>query len=353
MEELDRAEQWLRLAVGQPEPPVAALETLGILLANRGDTVQARNLWLTGVRVDGHPDFFAHLARLAFSEEQEDEAWDKVVRGLRRISERSLHPGEWDEDAERGGVLLRYLSEHLEEQSVKPPADVVELLVDLSAQIREPEDRLDLGLCLRLVGRPEEAKRALRAALPHVESNDRRDVGAEALVRLLFPDFEERFPQLADIEADGEAAREGLCYLEALHAEVPQFWPALYFLGCLREGCGQDDAAYAAFRRAARLRRDQAQILSRLAQSARRLGKRDEAVAAVRSALELDPHNPALAADGALVFKWAGLDDEAKQALDDAEKLHPENPDIDAARRVIEKKDVEKDGGGQDAPAAS
>lgn len=335
VEENDRAEEWLRLAVSQPEPPASALETLGILLANRDETVQARNLWLTGVRLDGHPDFFAHLARLAFTENDVDEAWDKVLRGLRRIYEQRLHPGEWEEEEGRSGVLLRYLSEHLGEAEAAPPPDVVDLLVDLCGHVLEPADRLELGLCLALVDRSDAATQALRGALPHVEDVDRRDVGAQRLAELLVPDFDERFKLAASIEEAGPDIDNALAFLREVSQEVPQLWPAAYFSGKLHDLRGELVEAANWFRKAASLRRDQQTIWARLAACASRAGDIGDACDAMERAVEIEPNDARLQADLALFLHAAGREEEARAAIEAAETLDPEDENVERARRVI------------------
>ena len=332
--EEDRAEDWLRLAVQTDEPQANALETLGILLANRGDTVQARNLWLTGVRTDGDPDFFGHLARLAFEEGEEDEAWDKVLRGLRRIAERRLHPGEWGDEEGRGGVVLRYLSEQLEERLEGVPADVAELLVDLVPQISEPDDRLDLGLCLAQLGMDAEAEQTLQVALPHLEDSDRRDRCAERLAHLKFTDFDQELEFCAT--AEGDDLPKALTFLSEVTTEIPQFWPAHYFRGRCLERLGDLSGSFDALTRASRLRRDQPELFHRLAICAGRLGRLESAITAMETAIELDPGNPELLAEQAVLLLHAGREDEAREALEAAETLDPEADVVRQAREMLD-----------------
>ncbi len=335
LDEGSRAEDWLRLAITQPDPPAAALETLGILLANRGEMFEARSLWLTGLRVDGHPDFLGHLARLDFSEDNPEGAWDKVLRGLRRISEQRLHPGEWDEDEGRGGVMLRYLSEHLEENLVTPPTDVKDLLLDLCDQIREPEDRLDLGICLALSGQDAAAKSALRASVPHVEDPNRRDIGAQYLTELLFPGFEAELESAAKLTQDGDELAASQRFLETISHEVPQFWPAFYFAGKLHALRGDHASAFDAFRKAAAARRDQASIFAKLATAASRIGKTEEAIAALRTAVELEPAEAGWHANLSLLLFQTGAMDQAHEALEIAETLAPEHDVVrEVAKRI-------------------
>ncbi len=333
IDEDEQAEEWLRQSVERDNPPIGALEFLGILLANRGEMLQARNLWLAGVKLDGHPDFFAHLARLAFSESQWDEAWDKVIRGLRRLSERRLHPGEWDEDEGRGGVLLRYLAEHLAdlEEKVTPPEDIGGILLDLCELTWEPEDRMNLGICLTLTGHETEALQALHAALPHVEDLDRRDIGAEMLCELVFEEFDQEFAQSVDTLEEGGDLETVADYLSKVCDSVPQFWPAWFFLGKTHEVRESWEAALNAYERAAFLRRDQSEIFSRVALCAHQCAMSEKAIASLDKAIEIEPHDAGLHADKALLLHIEGHKTEALEALDTAETL---DPDLDAVQRV-------------------
>ncbi len=329
------AEDWLTLAVQGEDPPATALETLGILYANRGDTIQARNLWLTGVRVDGHPDFFAHIARLGFAEDNYDEAWDKILRGLRRLFERQLHPGEWAEEEGRGGVLLRYLSEHLEKESSPPPPDVRELLIDLVPQIREPSDRLDLGLCLLEIGEEENGIQCLRSSVPHVEDWDRRDLGAQTLAERLFPNFEKRFERAARTNSNRAELQKSLAFFEEIQKEIPQFWPARYFQGRLLAQLEDWEAAAEAYRSAAAIRRDQAELHARLSVCYHKLGKIEDAIHAMESAVDTSPEHANYYADLALLQFVAGQEDACKENLEIAETLDPEHPGVLAARQQL------------------
>ncbi|MCB9891901.1 MAG: tetratricopeptide repeat protein [Planctomycetes bacterium] len=334
-----RAEDWLRLSINQPDPPARALETLGILLANRGEYSQARKLWKTGTRIDGHPDFFAHLARLAFREGDNKTGWDLIWRGLRRLAERRLHPGEWLEDEDRGGVIFRYLSEHLAELDDVPPEianlGIDEILAGLVDQIREPEDRLDLGLCLIAVGYLQEGVAAIRASLPHVEDPDRRDLGAEHAARALFPDFDERLAAAAESNPEGDDLEQTREFFDRITEEIPQLWPAWYLRGRLEENVGDWARAREAYRQAATLRRDQAKIYSRLAVACAQLQEFEEAIEAISQALELEPTDAGLHADHALLLHHASRESEANEALEVAETLGADHEVVARVRRII------------------
>ena len=342
IDEDEQAEEWLRQAVEQEHPPIRALEFLGILLANRGETLQARNLWLTGVKLDGHPDFFAHLARLAFTEGQWDEAWDKVIRGLRRLAERRLHPGEWDEDEGSSGVLLRYLAEHLAdlEAKVVAPKDIGEILLDLCEQSWEPEDRMNLGICLALTGHEQQARHALHASLPHVEDLDRRDIGAEMLCELVFSDFDDDFAANVELLEVGEDLEEVRRYLHEVCEAVPQFWPAWFFMGKVHEIRQEWKESLDSYEYAAFLRRDQSEIYSRVALCSHQCGLSDKAIASLDKAIELQPMDAGLHADKALLLHIEGRKSEALESLDTAETLDPEHEAVLRIRSLLQGKNI-------------
>ena len=334
--ENERAEDWLRLAIEDDDPPAQALEALGILLANRGDVVQARNLWLTAVQIDGHPDLFAHLARVAFTEENYDEAWDKTLRGLRRISERSLHPGEWGDEEGRGGILFRYLTEHLEDLDlVNPPPDVLEILLDLTAQINEPEDRMDLGICLALLGSKEKAIQALNAALPHVEDTDRRDLGCHHLGNLLMPGFDKTFAEAVESLEEDRDRSETLRYFQSVSKELPQFWPAHFYQGEIHEEHEDWQNALDAYRQSCNLRSSEANFHSKIALCSHRLGMKEEALDAMGKALDLEPGDAGLHADNAILLMRDGRSEEAQEALEIAETLDLNHPAVTRAKEVL------------------
>ena len=61
-----------------------------------------------------------------------------MLRGLTRIRERASRPGEWEQDGRGAGLLLRYLVEHLEDET--PPEGLAEL--------RDMINRLVHGQCV-------------------------------------------------------------------------------------------------------------------------------------------------------------------------------------------------------------
>ncbi len=336
IDEEERAEGWLTAAAALEDAPAPCLESLGILLANRGETVQARNLWLMAVDKDGHPDFFAHLARLAFLEKNYDEAWDKTIRGLRRLNERRLHPGEWGgEEAGRSGVLLRYLAEHLAEiddPRVIPPRDLAELCLDLVGQIEEPSDRLDLGLCLVRVGEIDIGVSILRSVLPHVEDPDRAEEGWEVLGKLTIEGFAARMRSAPGETLGGESRGEALSWWEEAAKALPRFGRIHLRLGSERLLAGRTVEAREAYEIAAFLLRDETGPLRGLAAASLRSGALDESELALRRALEIEPEDAGLHADLALLLHGLGREEEAAEALEIAEVLDPGHPSVAQAR---------------------
>ena len=236
-----RAIAWLEHATHLDPPPPRGLENLGILFANRGETVAARDLWLRGLSVDGHPDFFAHLARLHFAEDRELDAWEMIVRGLRRLHERTLRAGEWDDQERGAGVLLQYLHEHLAEHTA--PADVVEALLDLRGLLTG-DDQVHLGLCLLDCQRRLDARTELAAASMDREIGlDTRDQCVRALLAIDVTDFEKRFSRAADQATHGSRPRECLGEFQLWLQLQPMFWPALFFSASAKRRLGETDEA--------------------------------------------------------------------------------------------------------------
>ena len=259
----ERALLWLEHATHLDPPPSRGLESLGILRAHNGETVQARDLWLKGLQVDGHPDFFGHLARLAFSEERELDAWDFVVRGLRRLRERTGRAAEWDDQERGAGVLLMYLSEHLDDH--RPGPDVIECLLDLEGML-DGDAQVFLALCLIACDEPEAARRELKAALlADTLSPDARDHACRAMLGIDVPDFDRRFARAVENATRGKRLRETVEEFVQFQRLQPAFWPALYYEGVAWHGLGQTDHALDVLDVARRLSPEQPDILHRMA----------------------------------------------------------------------------------------
>ena len=181
----------------------------------------ARELWLRGVALDGHPDFFAHLARLHFSEDRDLDAWDMILRGLRRLAERAARAGEWEAEERGAGVLLQYLHEHLENRTA--PADVVEALMDLRGMLGS-EDRVYLGLCLAASDKRVDARAELVAANGVGDlAKEPRDLCVRSLLCLDVPDFEARFARLTEAAARGPKPAETIADLQHWLQLQPSF----------------------------------------------------------------------------------------------------------------------------------
>ncbi|MSR38896.1 MAG: tetratricopeptide repeat protein [Planctomycetes bacterium] len=236
-----RAMAWLQHATHLDPPPARGLENLGILFANRGDMVAARELWLRGVLVDGHPDFFAHLARLHFAEEGDLNAWEMIMRGLRSLLERTARAGEWEVEERGAGVLLQYLHEHLLDR--KPPDDVIEGLLDLRGLLAG-EDRIYLGLCLAACQKRPDARAELVAANGVGDLDiEARDLCVRAMLTLDVVDFEKRLTRAAEKALRGNSPKEALADLHAWQQLQPSFWPALYYAAVVRRRIGEVDVA--------------------------------------------------------------------------------------------------------------
>ena len=235
-----RAFAWLEHATHLDPPPAKGLESLGILLARRGDTRGAADLWRRGLEVDGHPDFFSHLAQVRFAEQNDDEAWELVRRGLLRLRERTLRSGEWDGEPTTSSVLLECLHAHVQDRPAPEP--VVAALRDLRGLLRD-DARVFLGLCLFGVGRGAEARGELIAGLQGVLDHDVRDRAVRAMLRIDVADFEPRFARVVAGVLRGKDPRRHAADLQYwLHLQ-DEFWPALYFLALVEKRAGDADKA--------------------------------------------------------------------------------------------------------------
>ena len=236
----ERAFAWLEHATLLDPPPWRGLESLGILKARRGDPDAARGLWEKGLSVDGHSDFFSHLAQLSFAQGREDDAWGFIERGLRRLRERTLRAAEWV-DGDRGvGVLLECLQMHLIER--EPPEFISEPLLSLRSMLAG-EDRVSLGLCLFACGKRREARVELVGGMRVLMDMGIRDRAVRAMLQIDVADFEQRFAKATERSLRGRNPKAALSEFQLwLHLQ-PEFWPALYYSAIIKRRQCEDDEA--------------------------------------------------------------------------------------------------------------
>lgn len=328
-----RAIDWLQHATLLDPPPPRGLEHLGILMARRGDVGAARGLWQKGLDIDGHPDFFSHLAQLCFVEGRDEEAWELVQRGLRRLRERTLRAGEWDDPDGGAGVLLECLLSAMDSRT--PPAVVGEALAGLRSLLRG-EHRVFLGACLANCGKVREARHELTTALRAPDLPlDLRDRAVRNLLKLDMPRFEARFAAAVD-EAQ-RAARPHACFqaFQAMLDLQAEFWPALFFSAVAKRRLGEADEALDLLAAARDLSPGQPDVLFQMAElfAARGNGKRalelvDEAIAE-RSG-DADMH-----AAKVRYLRALGRADEARQALQTAFRQGLDTPELRKLGRAL------------------
>lgn len=263
MGEEERAFAWLEHATELDPPPSRGLESLGILMARRGDPDAARGLWEKGLSVDGHPDFFSHLAQLSFAEGRADTAWECVERGLRRLRERTLRAAEWAEEDRGAGVLLECLQAQLVER-VAPP-HLVEPLVGLRGML-DGEERVALGLCLFSLGRRSDARAELVAGMRRMSDPSVRDRAVRAMLQIDVADFEARFAKATERSLRGRSPGQALPDFRLwLHLQ-PEFWPALYYSGIVMRRLGELDDALDLQASALEIAPDQPDVLYEMAE---------------------------------------------------------------------------------------
>lgn len=328
-----RALQWLQHAAHLDPPPARGLESLGILFANQGDTVRARALWLRGIDLDGNPDFFAHLARLYFAEGRELDAWDMVLRGLRRVQERAGRAGEWDEHERGGGVLLEYLAEHLEERRSLP--DVAEALLDLCGLLLA-DDRVCLGLCLKAVGEKDHARAELTAALAGDELDlELRDRAVHALLQLDVRDFEKRLTRASEAALRGRNPRPALVDLAEFLAQQPEFWPAVYLTAVACRRLGQEEKALDLLAEALALSPGQPEVLREMAVIFDLRGNPKRALELIEEALGQRPGDARMVALKTTFLLHLGREAEAREFLAGAVVQGGEQGELQRLRRRL------------------
>ncbi|MCA8976799.1 MAG: tetratricopeptide repeat protein [Planctomycetes bacterium] len=259
-----RAQEWLEHATLLDPPPARGLENLGILKARDGDLSAARRLWQRGLEIDGHPDFFSHLAQLCFAEQREDDAWQFIVRGLWRLRERTLRAAEWDDRDRNKVVLLECL--HAVMVTRTAPEAVAGALDELR-DLFSAEDRVNLGLCLYAAGRVAAARDELAGGLRAVALDlDARDRAVRTLLNIAVPGFEQRFAKACDTAQRARDPRPALEEFAAWYELQDEFWPALYFGGVARRRLGDSNGALDLFAEALELSPGQADVLYEMAE---------------------------------------------------------------------------------------
>lgn len=308
----DRAFAWLEHATHLDPPPPRGLESLGIMMARRGDSGAARGLWEKGLDVDGHPDFFSHLAQLSFAEGRDEDAWNYVVRGLFRLRERTLRSAEWDDGGRGAGVLLECL--HLQLGGRTPPAAVVDALVELRALLGG-EDRVHVGLCLFACGKRREARIELVAGLRAVIDYGTRDRAVRAMLQIDVAGFEARFAKATERARRGRNPRAALAEFQLwLHLQ-PEFWPALYYSAIAKRRLGADGEALDLLAAALEIAPDQPDVLFEMAEL---FAGRQNPKRAFELAERILPQRPRDAAVRAAIVRYLcdlGRVDDARQAL--------------------------------------
>ncbi len=319
--ENERSRAWLEHAARLLPPPPRALESLGVVLANEGDLIGARNLWMQGMLEDGHPDFFAHLARLAFNGNEPHEGWDKALRGLRRLYEREIRAAEWVDDERGVGVLLSYLAEHLDQQEV--PDDVVEALTDLSGLFQDAEARVHLGICLIGVGRDDHARVDLNAAIATELRPSVRDRAVRALLGLQFHGFERRFARATDLAVHGRDPKMALGEMKVFLDAHADFWPALFFASVALRRLGRLDEALACAEDVLQIRPGQVDGLAEMATLFNLRGNSKRAVECMLQAIAIRPGDAKLYLTLSGFYTGLGRHEDAQRALDAAIDLDP------------------------------
>lgn len=321
----DRAFTWLEYSTRLDPPPWRGLESLGILKARRGEAGAARDLWEKGLSVDGHPDFFSHLAQLSFAQQLEDDAWQFVERGLRRLRERTVRAAEWVEQDRGAGVLLECMQAHLEARVA--PDRVVGALLDLKTLLRG-DDRINLGLCLFACERPREARVELVAGLRGGLDLATRDRAVRAMLQIDVADFEARFARATDRSLRGRGARQALAEFGLwLHLQ-PQFWPALFYSAVIKRRSGEHDEALDLLATALEIAPDQPDVLHEMAELFARRGNCKRSLELIERASHKRPHDTRMFEAKARYLRELQRIDDARRVVASAVRSGLDSPEL-------------------------
>ncbi len=328
----DRAFAWLEHATHLDPPPWRGLESLGIMMARRGDPAAARDLWEKGLAVDGHSDFFSHLAQLAFAEGREADAWGYIVRGLRRLRERTLRAAEWEDHGRGAGVLLECLQVHLGER--RPPEDVVRALEDLRSML-DDDERICLGLCLFACGRRREARIELVAGLRSAHDLSLRDRGVRAMLQIDVADFEARFARATERSLRGRNAKQALAEFRLwLHLQ-PEFWPALFYSAIVKRRLGAPGEALDLLAVALEMAPNQPDVLFEMAELFAKRQNCKRALELIERALPQRPGEARLHAARARYLRALGRLDDARKAVARAVTAGLDSPELRRLARQL------------------
>ena len=332
MGEEERAFAWLEYATELDPPPSRGLESLGILKVRSGDPDAARGLWEKGLSVDGHPDFFSHLAQLSFAQGRAGDAWDFVIRGLRRLRERTVRAAEWAEQDASAGVLLECLQAHLVDR--EPPGGLHDALLALQGTLRG-DDRVALGLCLFSVGRRSESRVELLAGMRAMEDLTSRDRAVRAMLQIDVADFEARFAKATDRSLHGRNPKPALAEFRLwLHLQ-PEFWPALYYSAIVKRRLGEFDDALDLLATALEISADQPDVLYEMAELFARRGNSKHALELTERALAQRHNEARLHAAKARFLRDLARPDEARMVITRALHAGVDSPELRRLARSL------------------
>jgi tetratricopeptide (TPR) repeat protein len=236
-----RAVAWLEHAASLPGSEPRALEALGTRLVALGDRERARAVWQAGAELDGHPDFCAHLAQLAFEEGNLEEAWAQVWRGLRRVVESLHRRQEWPVDRRHAARLLQGVAGQI--GRCPPPAGLSALLGELRGRLLHAEERVELARCLLQLGLIADARSEIQAALGMDLALSTRDRAVRIMLALDVPGFERRFEAAVKAIRHGPKPGRGMSAMREFLIRQPEFWPALFHLAIGLRRQGHEDEA--------------------------------------------------------------------------------------------------------------
>ncbi len=222
--------------------------------------------------------------------------------------------------------------------------DYVAALADFRAVLDEHPEFADLhnlaGLCLSLLGQPDNALREFDRALSlnggYIEALLNRAITLNELAR-----FDE-----------GRAAFERASHFENLAggrfaaAASARIANALLAVGDLYLDAGAAEEAIAEYRKALELRPEFHDIRNKLAEALLRVGSREAAEAELRTVLEGNPHFLAARLNLGLVHYHRGEREQARLHWENARQQSPENPLVRAYLSLLDRESIPAGGDG-------
>ena len=330
--QLDKAEQLYRALLEQDPYDVNALQLLGLVLYQTGQTEPAvdhlsRALRLNPSFAEVHNNLSNILTALG--------RYDAAIAGFREATR--LKPG-YAEAHNNLGALYQRIGKL--DEAVACFWAALKLRPDYS------EARKNLTMVLREQGKQEghsdpeaalaDAERANAEGIANHQQGRRIEAIASFLRAIeLRPDYAEARNNLGvALQHQGKLGEALACFKEAVRIN-PDYADAHNNLGSAYQLQGELEEAAACYQRALRIRPDYAEARKNLGGVFHQQGRLEDAAACFRAALRLKPDFAEARKDLGVVLRDQGRLDEAVAAYREALRLRPDFPEAHAALGMV------------------